>query len=220
MRSRLFAIVTIAGLLMTIAPPARADYAWDAFGPHFSVGGLSFVLAFGQPRHSYPRGYYYQVAHPLSYRGHHCSSACFRDGRTYYHHDGCPVVRQHFHHYGVDPHDVYARYAPRHRYDDRYDRHDRYGRYDRYDRYDRSDRYRDRHDRYDDRYGRRDRHRDRYDRYDRDRYDRDRYDRDHRYRGRGDRYDRYDDDRKGRGHSRGRGRGHRHHVHDRHCGHR
>jgi hypothetical protein len=218
MRSRLFAIVTIAGLLMTIAPPARADHAWDAFGPRFSVGGLSFVLAFGQPRYSYPRGYYYQVAHPLSYRGHHCSSACFRDGHTYYHHDGCPLVRQHFHHYGVDPHDVHARYAPRHRYDDRYDQydgHDRYDRHDRYGRYDRSGRYRGRHDRYDDRYGRRDRDHGRYDRHDRDRYDRD-----HRYRGRGDRYDRYDDDRRGRGHSRGRGRGHRHHVHDRYCGHR
>lgn len=201
MRSRLFAIVTIAGLLMTIAPPARADHAWDAFGPRFSVGGLSFVLAFGTPRPSYPRGYYYQVARPLSYRGHQCSSACFRDGRTYYHHDGCPVVRQHFHRYGVDPYDLHARYAPRHRYDDRYDRDDRYGRYDRYDRSDRYRGGRDRYDdRYDDRYGRRDRDRGRYDRYDDDR-----------------RHDGHD---RGRGHSRGRGRGHRHHVHDRSCEHR
>lgn len=198
MRSRLFAIVTLAGLLMTIAPPARADHAWDAFGPRFSVGGLSFVLAFGQPYPSYPRDYYYQVAEPLSYRGHRCSSACFRDGRTYYHHDGCPLVREHFHRYGVDPYDVHARYAPRHRYDGYdYDRYDRYGRSDRYDR---SDRYRDRYD--------------------------DRYDRDHRSRGRYDRYDRYDDDRRhdghsrGRGHSQGRGRGHRHHEHDAYCGHR
>lgn len=203
MRSRLFAIVTIAGILMTIAPLARADHDWLGLGPRFSIGGLPFVLAFGQPGPSYPRGYYYQVAHPLSYRGHRCSSACFRDGRTYYHHDGCPLVRQHFHHYGVDPSDVFARYAPRgyegrgYRYDD-YDDDDRYGR---------RDRYRDRYDRYDDddRYGR-------HDRYDR-------------HRGRDGRDDRYDDRRhdghhRGRGHSRGRGRGHRHHEHSPYCEHR
>lgn len=217
MRSRLFAIVTLAGLLMTIAPPAQAAHDWHGFGPRFSVGGLSFLLAFGQPHLSYPRGYYYQVAHPLSYRGYRCSSACYRDGRTFYHHDGCPLVRQHFHHHGVDPYDIHARYAPR-GYGDGYDDHDRHARRDRYDRYDRYDR-RDRYDRYD-RDDHRYRDRDRRDRYD-DRYGRRRDG----YRDR-DRYDRYDDDRRhdghrrGRGHSHGRGRGHRHHEHDAWCGHR
>lgn len=193
MRKATSFVVAAVMSLLTLSLPAPAQaHNWIGYGPGFRIGGIELSIFFGQPSYSRYRDYYYRSARPFNYRGHRCSDACFRDGGYYYHHESCPLVAEHFHHYGVRRDQIFERYAPR------YDRHDGYGRYDRYDR---RDGY-DRHDRYDrDRYGR---HSDRYDRdgyRDRDRrYDRDRYGRDRRHdRGRYDDHDR-DRDRYHRNH--------------------
>ncbi|HEX2641847.1 MAG TPA: hypothetical protein VHU81_02565 [Thermoanaerobaculia bacterium] len=189
MRKATSFIVAVVMSVMTLSLPAPAQaHNWIGYGPGFRIGGIELSIFFGQPSYSRYRDYYYRSARPFNYRGHRCSDACFRDGGYYYHHESCPLVAEHFHHYGVRRDEVFDRYAPR------YDRYDGYGRYDRYDRRDGYDRY--------DGYDRRDRDR----RDDRDRYGR-RYDRDGYRDRRDDRRDRYDRDRYDR-HDRGRGRGH------------
>ena len=56
---------------------------------------------------------------PIAYRGVHCTDRCFLDHGVYYHDRGCPVVNAYFRSYGMDPYQVYSRYAPR--YDGYYD---------------------------------------------------------------------------------------------------
>jgi hypothetical protein len=157
-----------------LAPTAEADHLWIAAGAGFHVGGLAFSVVLGDAPYG-PPVHYWRTVHPLSYRGHRCSDACFFDHGVYYHAASCPLVHRHFHRYGYDPHAVYVRWAPRYRYDSH-----RYGSGHRSYRYDRGYHRHDR--RRDHRFDRRHRHDDR-------RHDR-RWDRDRRHRGDHHRYDR------------------------------
>lgn len=187
-----FVVAAVMSLLTLSMPSPAQAHNWIGYGPGFRIGGIELSIFFGQPSYSRYRDYYYRSARPFNYRGYRCSDRCFRDGGYSYHHESCPLVAEHFHHYGVRRDQVFERYAPR------YDRYDGYGRHDRYDsRYDRYDR--DRYGRRYDRDGYRDRRDDRWDRHDRDRYDR---------------YDRHDRNR-GRGHDRDHGRGRGHDRYDR-----
>jgi hypothetical protein len=215
MRKRILTAALAGTLLIApgFVPQARADHGWFSVGAGFRVGLAHIALVFGQPvgyGYGYGPAYYYRYDRPISYRGHHCSRYCYREGGYYYHHESCPLVHAHFRAYSVDPYSAYSRYAPRGGYgyrpyyDDYYSDSGYYGDDDYYgggsyiyiDGYYRDGRY---SRRYDGRYNRR-----YYDRYDRrydGRYDR-RYDRRHdgrydrRYDGRHDgRYDRRHDGR-------------------------
>jgi len=103
-----------AGFTMAMAPASQAGVEWLAIGPWFGVGDRGFALVYGQPGLSYPRAYFYRTALPPSFHGHRCSAACLEDGDVTYHHEGCPLVREHFRRHGVDPSQVLSHFAPRH----------------------------------------------------------------------------------------------------------
>lgn len=150
---RTLTTASLIGILSLASLPAKADVAWLGIGSRFHVGDVHFSLVFGHPGYSYPRGLYYRTAQPFHLHGVHCASTCFRSGPTYYHSQSCPLVRSHFVRLGIDPYDIYARYAPRGYYDgnyggrgygynSRYDGgYDRYQRYDGYQSYGRGDSY-------------------------------------------------------------------------------
>jgi hypothetical protein len=197
---RTLSIAILAGTVMMaapgLAPEAHASRGGFFFGAGFHIGGFPFVIGYAEPGYSHHHGYYYRTPRHIAYRGHSCSSACYRDAGYYYHHESCPVTHRYFRSYEVDHHWVLSRYAPH---------YDRYGGYDRYDRYDdRYSRYDDRYDRYDRRRGRDD---DRHYRRGRgrDRYGDDYYDKGSRRHGR----NRHDGYRRDRGHRRHDHRSHR-----------
>lgn len=193
---RTLSIALLAGTVMMAAPglvPAAQAGGGFFFGGGFRIGGFPFVIAYAEPGYSHHHGYYYRTPRHFAYRGHSCSSACYRDAGYYYHHESCPVAHRYFQAYDVDYRWVLSTYAP---YYDRYGHHGDYGHYGNYGNYGRYDHY----DRYDDRYDRQDR----YDRYD-GRHSDDRYDRAPRRRHHND----GDYNRQGRGHRRHDQRSHR-----------
>lgn len=146
---RFITTAALLGFLGLSSLPAQADVRWLGFGPRFLIGGINFVLSFGQPGLSYPRGNYYRTTNLIVSHGARCSSACFHSGAVYYHHEGCPLVREHFARLGYDPYDVYSRYAPHQFRDGRSYGYDELYANDRYDDY---DDYANRDERYSDRY--------------------------------------------------------------------
>jgi hypothetical protein len=105
--------ILAAGFMMAMAPASQAGVEWLAIGPWFAVGDRGFVLVYGQPGLSYPRAYYYRTALPPTDNGRRCSAACLEDGDVTHHHEGCPLVREHFLRHGVDPTQVLSFFAPR-----------------------------------------------------------------------------------------------------------
>jgi hypothetical protein len=118
---RILTTASLLGILSLASVPAKADVAWLGIGSRFHVGDVHFSLVFGHPGHSYPRGLYYRTGQQFHAHGARCASTCFRSGASYYHSQSCPLIQAHFHGLGIDPYDIYARYAPRGYYDSYYD---------------------------------------------------------------------------------------------------
>jgi len=149
-------VVALLAFLLVAAVPVRADHREWSIGAGFDIGGIFFHLAFGAHDYHTPH-YYYRTSDTIRARGHHCSELCFRDGRTVYHHQSCPLVGAYLSSYQVRPVLLFDRYAPppvwrghhyesafpwrTHRYDDRFDRSYRYERHDRDRSADRSERF-------------------------------------------------------------------------------
>jgi hypothetical protein len=184
MRKGLLVVFVVGALMLApgLVTAAHAGHSWLAVGAGFRIGPalISVVLA----PSGYDYLYFYRFDRPLHHSRGGCGPDCFVEDGYYYYPSACPLVTTYFDRYGVDPYQVYERYAPR--YHGRgYDGYRSYGYYGYHDGR--------RYDRYDDHRGYRDRGYDNHNRYDRDR-DR-RFD-DHRGRRDGDRrYDRYDDHR-------------------------
>jgi hypothetical protein len=215
-------IVAVCGALM-LAPglvtAAHAGHSWLAVGTAFRIGPAFISVVLAPSGYDYP--YFYRFDRPLAYRGAGCGPGCFVEDDYYYYPSDCPLVTTYFGRYGVDPYQVYHRYAPRYsgrgyRGPDGYGSYSYYGgrSYDRY--YDHRGAYPNRGHYNDNRYGRGyDRGHDR--RYDghRDHRDDDRYRHDRRFDGHRDRrddgrYRRDRDDHRGRGYDRdSHHRGHR-----------
>lgn len=203
-------LITIAGIVALLAaapglvPTAAADHEQWVFGAGVRVGGFELNIGY-VPTGYGPPTYYYATHDAIHYDGYRCTDRCYRRGRTYYHHESCPVLLHLFNLQRVHPHRLFTRYAPR--YDGRWQRYDPYG----WDHGYRGDHgYRDRGYRHEGSYRRegRYRHEGRYrreGRYDRRdwRQRRHDYDRDHHG------HDRHD---RGR-HDRGRHEGHGHRRH-------
>jgi hypothetical protein len=196
-RVALWIPLALAVMVILWAKPASAGLDTWHFGAGFNVGGIFFRVGYAEAG-PFGSSFYFEAAKPFHYRGHGCSSYCYRRGPRYYHHPTCSAVHHHFGYYGYAPAYFLEHYGPPLHYrppvhyhaPPRWNVHF-YGHYGDH-RYGRDRYYRDRH--YRDRY-----YRDKHGRHKYDRYKHDRGKKSHRWdhrrpshRGRYDDHGRYD----------------------------
>ena len=96
MRRNILLVGVIFGLaVLTQTAPAAAGDVHFSIGTGFSIGGVSFHLAYASPGYGYAP-YYYRTGVHLGYTGYSCADGCFRRSGHYYHDPYCPVARYHF----------------------------------------------------------------------------------------------------------------------------
>lgn len=107
-----------------LVPDAAAGHDDWSFGANFRIGNVHLTIGHQPYGHGSASSYYYRTNHAVHYDGYQCTDRCYRSGRSYYHHESCPVVLHLLHLNRIHPHDVFARHAPR--YDGRFASYDPY----------------------------------------------------------------------------------------------
>ena len=98
--------------LLALAPsPSSAGIDTWHFGTSFSVGGIYFRVGYAETG-PFGSSFYFEAAQPFGYRGHACSSSCYRRGPRYYHHPTCAAMHHHFGLHGYAPGYYLEHYGP------------------------------------------------------------------------------------------------------------
>ena len=110
-RAAFWTLLSSSFLLALAASPISAGIdAWH-FGTGFNVGGIYFRVGYAEAG-PFGSSFYFEAAQPFGYRGHACSSYCYRRGPRYYHHPTCSAVHHHFGLHGYAPGYYLEHYGP------------------------------------------------------------------------------------------------------------